>query len=180
MTFCPIVIDSQSGNCQTLPMNDIGVIHLHGRPGGFTVVDADMFDFLNQFRWCIDIGGYPAAHLPLPGNPKVRMHQIVNGTPHKMHTDHRNGFKLDNRRNNLRTCSYRENMMNQRAQTREKYSKFKGVCRAYGGKWMAYIGSKKTRKYLGSTFPTDREAAAAYNKAAIERFGEYALLNDLG
>lgn len=159
-------------------MNDISVIHLHGKRGGFVIVDADMFEFLNQFRWCMDSGGYATANVPMIG--KTRMHVLVNGTPPRLHTDHRNHWKIDNTRRNLRTLTYRQNMMNQLPQTRDKKSKFKGVCQTRpNGKWTAYIGSKATRKYLGHTFLTDREAAAAYNKAAIELYGEYAMLNEL-
>lgn len=161
-------------------MNDIAVIHLHGRRGGFAVIDADMFETLNQHRWCLDVGGYPASHLHGEKGKKFRMHKLVNGTPPRMHTDHINGFKIDNRRINLRTSTYRQNMMNQKVQTRPKSSRFKGVCFCKNNnKWMAYIGSKKRRVYLGATFPTDRDAAVAYNKAAIELYGEYALLNEL-
>ncbi len=160
-------------------MNDISVIHLHGRRGGFTVIDSDMFEYLNQFRWCLDHEGYPATHLPLEGHPKVRMHRLVNGTPPKVHTDHINGFKIDNRRRNLRSCSYAQNMQNQRIQQRPKSSGFKGVCfDKRARKWMAYVGSKSTRVYLGR-FETSESAALAYNKAASQRYGEYALLNQI-
>lgn len=180
MTLCPIDIYYQSGICQTRHMNDLGVIHLHGRRGGFAVVDADMFETLNQHRWCLDSGGYPASHLYGQKGKKFRMHRIVNQTPPKVHTDHKNGFKIDNTRRNLRSCSYAKNMQNQRVQQRSKTSKFKGVSFLKStGKWMAYVGSKKTRKYLGSTFQTERDAAMAYNRAASERYGEFALLNEI-
>lgn len=139
-----------------------------------------MFEELNRHRWCLDSVGYPSSHLRGKKGEKFRMHRIVNGTPPRVHTDHKNGFKIDNTRRNLRSCSYSKNMQNQRVQQRAKTSQFKGVSFVkITGKWMAYVGSKKNRIYLGSTFPTERDAAAAYNKAALERYGEYALLNEI-
>ena len=180
MTVCPISLYGWSGNRQTRYVNDIAVIHLHGKRGGFVIVDADMFEALNQHRWCLDSLGYAAGHLQgQKGHNKIRMHRLVNGTPPKTHTDHINGYKIDNTRRNLRSCSYAENMRNQRVQSRPKTSGFKGVCfDKRGSKWMAYFGTRATRTYLGR-FTNEKDAASAYNVAAKKRYGDYALLNEI-
>lgn len=56
-------------------------------------------------------------------------------------------------------------------------SKFKGVywCKK-SQKWKVNIQVKKKAMYLG-LFIDEKEAAVAYNKAAIEHFGEFAKLN---
>ena len=56
-------------------------------------------------------------------------------------------------------------------------SKYKGVSWAKANKkWKACLLCKGKRYYLGY-FENEIEAAFAYNKAALEHFGEFALLN---
>ena len=43
---------------------------------------------------------------------------------------------------------------------------------------MAYIKANQKRHYLGC-FENESDAALAYNAAAIEKFGEYASLNQV-
>lgn len=126
-------------------------------------------------RWCVG-DGY-AVNQALG-----RMHRFLLNAPANKQVDHINGDKLDNRRDNLRLCSATQN-----AHNRGKYvgkSVFKGVTwqkRTYDesrGYWKAQIIVDGKVIYLGS-YPTDRDAAAAYNDAATKHFGEFARLNDL-
>jgi hypothetical protein len=89
--------------------------------------------------------------------------------------DHINGNPSDNRIANLRDASMSKNSMNRR--TWSKYG-FKGVSKGKCGKWHGYIGSArtKTQRHLG-TFESIEDAARAYDAAAIEAYGEFALLN---
>ena len=94
--------------------------------------------------------------------------------------DHINGDKLDNRKENLRLCTNSTNQANRK--TRRGVSKFKGVVleRRKNGRvfWKATIVFEGKAEYLGS-FATDLEAAAAYNIAAVAKFGDFADINDL-
>ena len=54
-------------------------------------------------------------------------------------------------------------------------SNYRGVARNHG-KWKAQLSHDGTVTYLG-TYATQEEAAKAYDKAAGQRFGEYAHLN---
>jgi hypothetical protein len=83
--------------------------------------------------------------------------------------DHKNHNGLDNRRGNLRVVTRSQNGGN----SRPRRSLPKGVYKNHE-RWMARIG--KENKYLG-TFDTIEEAAAAYDAAAVSRFGEAAYVN---
>ena len=90
-------------------------------------------------------------------------------------TDHINGDGLDNRRDNLRVASKRQNNAN-RAKRPGFTSAYLGVCTTRGGRWLAEISDGGRQRYLGQ-FDTEAEAALAYNAAALEVHGEFARLN---
>jgi hypothetical protein len=92
--------------------------------------------------------------------------------------DHINNIRTDNRVVNLREASQKENNGNMKKR-RNCSSNYKGIywdnsC----NKWICTITIDYSRKYLGS-YHNEEEAALAYNKAALEYFGEYAKINDL-
>lgn len=83
------------------------------------------------------------------------------------------GPKSDNRICNLRDASSSENHCNRGAQSNNKLG-IKGVSqRKDNKKYAAYIKYKDKKKNLGY-YDTPEEAAAAYEKAAIELHGEFA------
>ena len=100
--------------------------------------------------------------------------------PKGMVVDHINGDALDNRKENLRVCSYSQNSCNKKIRS-DSRSGYKGVVKV-GKKWQAYIGdpdtpaTRKRRLYLG-TYTTAEDAARAYDNRAKELYGDYALLN---
>lgn len=87
--------------------------------------------------------------------------------------DHINGDSLDNRRSNLRYCTYSQNLMN--THKVRSASGYKGVYR-HRKRWYAHITLNGRRFYLG-LFKTPQDAAHAYNAKAKELFGEFACLN---
>lgn len=87
--------------------------------------------------------------------------------------DHINGNSCDCRRSNLRSASIIENARNRR--TKRSALGLKGVQPTYR-KWNAYIRTNGRSIYLGS-FDTSRDAADAYDRAAIELWGEFAATN---
>jgi hypothetical protein len=89
--------------------------------------------------------------------------------------DHADGGKLNNRRENLRVTTQKNNARNAR-RSKVNSSGYKGVSfHAQRKKWRALIRIDGKRKSLGE-FDTPEQAYAAYCKAAIEHFGEYARL----
>ena len=85
--------------------------------------------------------------------------------------DHRDCDGLNNRWDNLRTCTHRENAGNSRAGLNKAVS-LKGVKRSRN-KYVAAIRVNGLNKHLG-TFETAEEAHAVYCKKAVEVFGEFA------
>lgn len=147
---------------------------------GFTEVDKEDFDHLNQFTWSLATVGYAVRHDD--GNTVYMHREIMElGFGDKRLVDHRNGDPLDNKRSNLRVCSKSQNQANQRAKKKldgSSQSRYKGVSRRYSKSskpWRCRIAfnGKSTTRY----FATEIEAAKEYNKLAIEVHGEYAYVN---
>ena len=84
---------------------------------------------------------------------------------------------------NIRICTKEQNKANVDKQKtyagKQTSSKFKGVyfCKKTKN-WKAYITTNKIKKHLGF-FECEKEAAQAYNSAAIKFFGEFAWLNKI-
>ena len=105
------------------------------------------------------------------------MHWDIIGKPrNKFETDHINGDRLDNRKINLRICTRSQNNMNKGIQ-KNNNSGFKGVV-FFKGKWMAHIQINNRNIYLG-VFDNIKDAAQAYNEAAIRYHKRFAVLNKI-
>ena len=87
--------------------------------------------------------------------------------------DHINGIRGDNRITNLREATPLQNARNTGAH-RLNTSGFKGVVwHKYRKKWRSTICINRKKKHLG-TFSSAEEAGEAYQKAALEHYGEFA------
>jgi len=88
--------------------------------------------------------------------------------------DHIDGNALNNCRSNLRVCTQRENIRNQRLQINKKSGLPKGVSiDRRRGKFVAQIRIEKRQIFLGY-FTAISEAEEAYKKAAEKYFGIFA------
>ncbi len=108
------------------------------------------------------------------GSERV-MHRFLTGWDY---VDHINGNGLDNRRTNLRRATHAQNMGNKR-RYRNNTSGFKGVApfeKSRVNPWVAYINQGGNRRYLG-LYNNPHDAARAYDRAAIELFGDFASTN---
>lgn len=145
--------------------------------GKFTIVDeADVVLVLARGSWKASRGSDRVWHASRSeGYAAIYMHWLITGNPM---TDHANGNGLDNRRINLRPATKSLNAIN-RPPPRNNTSGYKGVSWVKRDrKWQAMIGIGGRPTHLG-TFDDPVEAARAYNRAALEAFGEYAWLNPL-
>lgn len=144
---------------------------------GVALVDDEDAPLVADHRWWRKGRGREAyAYTSVPENGGLRwllMHRVILNAPAAMQVDHINGDGLDNRRANLRLCTFAENRRNSRALG--GHSRFKGVSRK-NGKWCAQIRVAERQVHLGY-FRVEAAAAAAYDAAAREHFGEFARLN---
>lgn len=137
--------------------------------GEFSKVDNEDFEKLKDINWNVMNNGY------CENKEFGLMHRYIMNTPKGMHTDHINHDTLDNRKSNLRIVNRSENNWNQIKH--KGISKYKGVhWHKASSKWMGRISHFNKSIYLG-LFTNQIEAAKAYDKKAIELFGEFALTN---
>ena len=110
---------------------------------------------------------------------RIYMHRFIMDAPPGKDVDHQNHDTLDNRRNNLRLCTRAENLQNMRRGQRNGHSQYKWVSWDKScNKWQANI-TRNYKNYKLGRFDCEREAAQAYNQAALQYFGEFAYLNDI-
>tara|TARA_R100000152_G_C6636325_1_gene82350 strand:- start:6 stop:569 length:564 start_codon:yes stop_codon:yes gene_type:complete len=111
----------------------------------------------------------------------IMMHKFIMNAPKGMCVDHINHDGLDNRRENLRICTYSQNSQNKRRRVDSK-SGYKGVHQIsekykLKKRFMAYLRPKGQKRIRLGHYLTAEEAAKAYDKKAKELFGEFAELN---
>ena len=155
--------------------------------GQFTKVDDADYDRLVKFKWCAqkhESGGFYAnrwhvfeglydtdpSRLGRCKRVRVTMsRQIMGLCSEDSHiVDHRNRDKLDNRRENLRICTFQQNTQNRKSGK----LKYTGVFPTRYGRWYAMCQNK----YIG-TYKDEKQAAGAYDEAAKACYGEFACLN---
>lgn len=145
--------------------------------GKIALVDDADYEWLSQWKWFYHSQGYAVKNY---NNSCVLMHRKIMNPDKGFVIDHINGNKLDNRRENMRICTYSDN--NKNSKTRGKpLIKYKGVRYSPDRKlkpWSAEIHAPSGRIYLGS-FKNENNAAQAYNFAALEHFGEFASFNQV-
>lgn len=143
--------------------------------GQFAIVDDADFEWLSQWKWHYSIGYAYSKELKELGGKTLLMHRLIMNTPKGMDVDHKDLDTLNNQRSNLRNCSRSENMANQVRV--ESSSGYKGVTRDRArNKWKTQL-MFHGKNIFQERFDDKVDAAKAYDKAAIEYFGEFANLN---
>lgn len=142
------------------------------------VVDSNQYDEMMSVKWCYHHtqGRAYKTSVPYMGVPEF----LFGKPPDNLQWDHINGNKLDNRRENLRYATNSQNNANREKQAGLYSSQYKGVFwNAQKGKWQSRLKIDGKQKHLGF-FVNEKDAARAYNEAALKYFGEFAVLNEIG
>lgn len=147
-----------------------------GKSDLFAYVDKQDVAAVSNFKWYAQKGRNTTYAVANVNGKRVSMHRLILDAQPGDVVDHANGNGLDNRRSNIRGCTYSENNANRiiRSATASQY---KGVCwHKRAKRWHARIIKDKQVFSLG-LFDTERDAAIAYNAAAKVVFGKFANLN---
>jgi len=150
--------------------------------GKFALVDDEDFEYLNQWKWYATKSRSTFYAMRkewsrvFKKDSTILMHRQICKTKARMITDHKDHNGLNNQKENIRTCTHGQNQKNRTATT-GRSSKYLGVFWFAARKhWVARINNKYKSFYLGS-FKKEKDAARAYNEAAIKYHKEFANLN---
>lgn len=158
------------------------------------LVDDEDYDRLIKYSWCL-IGQNPRIKRSYTQYTKgfyssgeqfiikesIRVtlpNEIMQDYSYQMY-DHIDRNYLNNLKSNLRKTNYSQNAAN-RAKSWAGTSKYKGVSWSkITHNWESRITCRGKTIRLGF-YPTEIDAAKAYNEAAIKLHGEFAVLNKIG
>lgn len=152
--------------------SEIGIKVIYTVTGEEVIVDANLYDWLNSYRWVLSTKGYASYS-------RVPMHRLLKtlwGWNDKV-CDHIDNNKLNNTRVNLRPATVAQNNCNTPSRNGSKV-RYKGVHITASGKYQAMIWYSNKNHSLGS-YNTAEEAALAYNNAALLHQGEFAYVNTI-
>lgn len=153
-------------------------------------IDDDNHGWLSKYLWRIvkprTLGAteYVETAFCVKGFSQIHvfMHQLAIPWIDGMEPDHKNYNELDNQRDNLRYATRSQQCQNRRHRVTAS-APYKGVrleprYTKSHKPWSARILANGMRFSLG-TFASAEEVALAYNKAALEHFGDFAFLNEI-
>lgn len=96
-------------------IGDVAYIDIYNRKGTIKeVVQIDKEDvkIIQQYKWHLNNYGY-AMTTPKKGK-MILMHRLITNCPNNLVVDHINHIKTDNRKNNLKVCTQKENTQNRK------------------------------------------------------------------
>jgi plasmid maintenance system antidote protein VapI len=162
------------------PARSEGICEVKDLPVGpnlVAIVDDEDYDRVAALHWT-RFGTKNGTVYAFNNLTKTLMHRLIMNAPRGVEVDHRDGLGLNNTRANLRLATHAQNMRNCRVY-RNNTSGFKGVrWDTSRNKWRAEVQCDRKVHYVG-LFASAEDAALAYDKRAIELFGEFARPNEM-
>ena len=155
----------------------------------YVMIDDDDYKKVKAYRWHAhnrNLGGrslYAACYQQksLGASKAITfLHDLIMNPPDRMQVDHIDFNTLDCRKSNMRIATYSQNQANRRKTIKyNTTSEYKGVsfhANVKRKKWHAHITINGHSQSLGY-FHKEIEAAKAYDKKAVEAWGEFANTN---
>ncbi|SRR6266446_8725341 len=137
------------------------------------IVDCADFKFLSQWNWTASRHRNRFYAVRCENGVRFYMHRVLLAIESK-ETDHKNGNSLDNRRENLRSCTRSRNACNMPLSS-VSTTGYRGVTRS-GSRWQAQCTEGGKYFFLGR-FADKQDAARAYDSFVKLRRGEFARTN---
>jgi hypothetical protein len=137
----------------------------------YALIDTSDYLSINSHRWYasehkVGLSNYVLCGITLQSGKRgiLSIHRLLTNAPLGLVVDHINGNGLDNRRENLRVVTHRENMQNIHT---PKSSRYPGVTwDKERQKWIVHIRKNRKGFYLGR-FADEEMAAKAYRDAVV-------------
>jgi len=141
------------------------------------LIDFDKWNEIGYYSFWIKKGGYVLCREHYLSTAIALHRHLSEVTDPKTVVDHKNNNKLDNRKVNLRKVTHSQNGQN-RIKKANTSSIYIGVTKTRNNTWSSRIRKDGINYGLG-TYPTEIEAAIAYNIKCIELYGEGCKLNEI-
>ena len=139
--------------------------------GFAALVSPEDFERVSSLKWYSQIRrpGLGPYAVRFEGRKPIYMHRFILAAPRGLDVDHVDGDGLNNVRSNIRVASRSQNNGNTSARRGRQY---KGAYKRLGYTYSARIQGR----HIGN-FPTEEQAARAYDSEALKIWGEFARLN---
>ena len=135
------------------------------------IFDLEDYNLIKDYRWSIGTDGYLYSYNSNTGK-KISLHRLIMNPPKDMIVDHINRTPQDNRKSNLRICSFAENSRNLSISKRNNTGTIGVGWSNQKNKWLARIMINGKAMHLGY-FDTKEEAIEARLKAELELYGTF-------
>ena len=142
---------------------EIDVYDSFGKYRATGYISLEDVETIRPYKWYLDSTGY--LRTTLPNGTKIRMHNLITG---EKGIDHIDRNKLNNTRNNLRTCERWQNTANKKQYNSREVI---GVYKKPKGSYVAYLECKGNRRI--KTYKTKQEAIIQRFIWDLNIFGEF-------